>query len=820
MSDIDENNADSSQILEKHSPPNGETSGLPSDAHSNHALRWAGAFLGTAAGLLTLLQMVAGEFDWDPHVFTAGVMAMIAAIPALIARITIKNLSERSPSVQGLFFSSLTLPVVVFMVIILLPGSPVSTNGASIAEGPIPAPIPTVAPEQEVEPEVSKAHREVRIQVAPAAVMGENSETVWESIGIAIPMVLAKDLDQHPQLDAYNYHFAQAMRDEGISEFRDMTLPFIKDQIKYDRFDYLVTSEVDSGSEADDLTVDFVLWRLEPLQSIGSYAMSFGSGDTFFDEVGGITEAMLETIEADGFELEDAYSRYPLDSFFSRDAEAFYLYVSAQYRRWFNRDPVESERLLTEALAIDGRFALAWSALANTHIDAGNNELSEEPILMALRYQDRLDRETSWNLKFHKANALDKNYQRAEEIIKQFIAEFPLSVGARTGYVLLLRDLGRHQESVTLAQELVALTGPEYAGSFHTLGHAAERAGQLELALQSFQTVADLQPNEVKSWSDLASIQQQLGLTEEAEDSLRRQAALDTGSELGYVLRSADQNRCGGDFNEAEAILADAAQQALSDRDKYSVEVAKINYFMSRGRVEPALLACVTMAELGEKIVGNAEARVQRIRLERFTCETGIYFALADQEEVDWDQYREASRVLNTDDMMGTRAQEFDFVSSTIIDGNPLPTEALSLDEAFDDLMGYLSQSRGFQNHHSHYRRATYYHALGQLDDATAELEQLLAKNPGDLDHYLQLAQIANTQDQSERALNYLSKMDSSCPFVAERLTEEVRTFISMGEREQAEAALNKLSALLEGADPRLRAYQTFESMRNQLVVQ
>lgn len=820
MSDIDEINADTRQTSQNQVPPSGEPPVLPTDAHANHALRWAGASLGTAAGLLTLLQMVAGEFNWDPHVFTAGVMAMIAAIPALIARITIKNLSERSPSVQGLFFSSLTLPIVVFTVIILLPGSPQSTNRASIAEGSIPAAIPTVAPEEEVEPEVSKALREVRIQVAPAAVVGGDSQSMWESMGIAIPMVLAKDLDQHPQLDAYHYHFAQAMRDEGISEFRDITLPFIKDQIKYGRFDYLVTSAIDSSSQLNAIDVELVLWRLEPLQSIGRFGMSFGSGDTFYDEAVSVTETMLETIEADGVELEDAYSRYPLESFFSRDAEAFYLYVTAQYRRWFNRDPVESERLLKEALAIDGRFALAWAALAKTHISAGNNELSEEPILMALRYQDRLDRETSWDLKFHKAYVIDKNYQRAEEIIKQFIAEFPLSVGARTRYVLLLQDLGRHQESVTLAQELVALTGPEYAGSFHTLGHAAERAGQLELALESFQIVADLQPNEVKSWSDLASIQQQLGLTEEAEDSLRRQAALDTGSELGYVLRSAYQNLCSGDFNEAEVILADAEQQALSDNDKRDVEMAKGGYFMRRGLVEPALLACRTVAALGEKIAGNAEARVQRARLGRVTCETGIYFDLVDQNEVDWDQYRQASKVLNTDDMLGTRRQEFFFISNAIIQGKSLPPEARSLEEAFDDLMAYSSPYPGFESHNSHFYRAIYYQALGQLDDATAELEQLLAKNPGDPDHYLQLAEIANTQGQGERAFNYLSNMDSSCPFVAGRLTEEVRSFINMGEREQAAAALNKLSLLLEDADPRLSVYQTLESMRNQLVVQ
>ena len=820
MADIDEINADTRKISQNQVPPSGSTSTSSTDLLSNHAFRWGGAFLTIAAGLLTLLQMVAGEFNWDPHVFTAGIMAMIAAIPALIARITIKNLSEKSPGVQGLFFSSLTLPVVVFSVIILLPGSPVSTNTAFETESPVRVTTPTVASPEELEPEVPKAFREVRIQVAPSAVIGGKSGGAGESMGIAIPMVLAKDLDQHPQLDTYNYHFAQAMRDEGISEFRDMTLPFIKDQIKYDRFDYLVTSEVDSGSEADELTVDLVLWRLEPLQSIGSYAMSFGSGDTFFDEVGGITEAMLETIEADGVELEDAYSRYPLESFFSRDAETFYLYVTAQYRRWFSRDPVESERLLKEALAIDGRFALAWAALANTYMNAGNNELSEEPILMALRYQDRLDRETSWDLKYYKAYVIDKNYQRAEEIIKQFIVEFPLNIDAREGYVALLQVLGRHQEGVTLAQELVALTGPEWAKSFHTLGHAAERAGQLELALKSFETVADLQPNEVKSWSDLASIQQQMGMSDEADDSLRKQAALDTGTELGYLLRSVSQNRCRGDFTEAEAILADAAQQALSNSDKYAVEEAKQRYFLSRGRVEPALLACVTMADLGEKIVGNAEARVQRIRLGRVTCETGIYFDLVDQNEVDWDQYREAGRVLNTDDMMGTRRQEFFFISNGIIQGKSLPSEARSLEEAFDDLMAYSSPYPGFENHNSHFYRATYYQALGQLDDATAELEQLLAKNPGDPDHYLHLAEIANTQGQGERAFNYLSNMDSSCPFVAGRLIEEVRSFINMGEREQAAAALNKLSLLLEDADPRLSVYQTLESMRNQLVVQ
>ena len=104
MSDIDEINADTRQISQNQVPPSGSTSTSSTDLLSNHAFRWGGAFLTIAAGLLTLLQMVVGEFNWDPHVFTAGIMAVIAAIPALIARITIKNLSEKSAGVQGLFF--------------------------------------------------------------------------------------------------------------------------------------------------------------------------------------------------------------------------------------------------------------------------------------------------------------------------------------------------------------------------------------------------------------------------------------------------------------------------------------------------------------------------------------------------------------------------------------------------------------------------------------------------------------------------------------------------------------------------------------------
>ena len=785
-----------------------------------HAARWGGAFLGSAVGLLTLLQMTSNVFGWDPHVFAAGVIAMIAAIPALIARITIRQLSAKSASVQGLFFSALALPVVVFTVVMLLPG----TNLVTVEDGDAQAQSAKVVDEAPLDDPgeslgglnvADPAQQILRLQVAPFSVLtqGGYDEAFMSR---ALQEVLARDLNQHPRLDAHSWTLARAMRDESMVDSSEMTLPFITEQIKYGRFDYLITGELRSGEDEGQREVRVLLWSVDPLGKKLETVFSFVESELFFSNISSISEEILKVLGVDNPSIMEEFSKFPISSFFTSKPKAYYLYAKAEHARLYEQNPAKAETLLQQALELDPRFATAWGRLANSYIASGNQELAEEPALMALRFSDRLEPEDAWWLKVYKASEIDRDFERTKKVFEQFIAQFPKFVEVRENFINFLSATGEYDLAIDVAHQLIELLGDDNPSGHHTLGHLAQSAGMLELSLKSFEKVAELQPNEIKSWSDLAMIQQVMGLVDESEESLARQEALGS-SELGYVLRSVTLSGCQGKFDEAEDSLLEAERQALSLEDKLDVAVTRQGYFVSRGRISDAISECDVIGELQQKIFVNAEARRQRAELETEMCRYNLYAQSGDLARVDWDRVAQARSLLNSEDRLGMRLDEFFFAVEMSLGGADLPVGARSLDESFDDAFKFLSSEAGFDTHHKYWLQSEYLTGLGQYGEAETALLELLEKNPGDTDHFLSLARIANLQGKSEKALNYLSKVGEFCPFGAAQLKQRLTSLISMGEVADAQRVAAQAKQKYSGADSNSKVKKEIDALINKL---
>jgi len=809
----------SSENLSMHSDPEAPFNGL-GVMGTAHAARWGGAFLGSAVGLLTLLQMTSNVFGWDPHVFAAGVIAMIAAIPALIARITIRQLSAKSASVQGLFFSALALPVVVFTVVMLLPGTSLLSaedSGPSAGSPEVQGEGSTADNDTSGEG-LAKADSEqqiVRLQVAPFSVLTED-ESDEEFMGRALQEVLARDLNQHPRLDAHSWTLARAMRDESIETFSEMTLPFITEQIKYGRFDYLITGELRSAGNKEGPEVRVFLWSVDPLGKKLETVFSFVENELFFSNISSVSGEVLKVLSANNPSILEEFSQFPISSFFTNKPDAYYLYAKAEYARLYEQNPATAETLLQQALELDSRFATAWGRLADSYIASGNQELAEEPALMALRFSDRLEPEEAWWLKVYKASEIDRDYERTKKVYEQFIAQFPKFVEVREGFIDFLSATGEYDLAIDVARQLIGLLGDSNPSGHHTMGHLAHSAGMLELSLRSFQRVAELQPNEIKSWSDLAMIQQVMGLEDESAESLARQEALGT-AELGYVLRSVNQSSCQGGFGEAENLLAEAERQALSLEDKLEVAVTRQGYLVSRGRILDAISECSVINEFQQKIFRYADARRQRAELEADMCRYNLYAETDDLAKIDWDRVELARSLLNSEDRLGTRLQEFIFAVELSMQGIDLPGGARSLDESFDDVFQFLSSDAGFDTHHKYWLQADYLMGVGQYSDAETALLELLEKNPGDTDHFLSLARIANLQGEGEKALNYLSSEGEFCPFGATQLTQRLTSLISVGEITDARRVAVQAQQKYSEADSDYKAKIQIDVLSNKL---
>jgi len=543
---------------------------------------------------------------------------------------------------------------------------------------------------------------------------------------------------------------------------------------------------------------------------------SFVEGELFFSKIESISAEVLKVLSAENSSMSEEFSKFPISSFFTNKSDAYYLYAQAEHARLYEQNPAKAETLLQQALELDPRFATAWGRLANSYIASGNRELAEEPALMALRFSDRLEPEDAWWLKVYKASEIDRDFERTKKIFEQFIAQFPKFVEVRENFINFLSATGEYDLAIDVAHQLIELLGDDNPSGHHTLGHLAQSAGMLELSLKSFEKVAELQPNEIKSWSDLAMIQQVMGLVEESEESLARQEALGS-SELGYVLRSVTLSGCQGKFDEAEDLLLEAERQALSLEDNLDVAVTRQGYFVSRGRVSDAILECDVIGELQQKIFVNAEARRQRAQLEAEMCRYNLYAQSGDLARVDWDRVAQARSLLNSEDRLGIRIDEFVFAVEMSLDGIDLPVGARSLDESFDDAFKFFASEAGFDTHDKYWLQSEYLMGREQYSDAEAALLKLLEMNPGDTDHFLSLARIANLQGKSEKALNYLSEVGEFCPFGEAQLKQRLISLISMGEVSDAQRVAAQAREKYSGADSNYKAKKEIDVLISKL---
>jgi TolB-like protein/Tfp pilus assembly protein PilF len=185
------------------------------------------------------------------------------------------------------------------------------------------------------------------------------------------------------------------------------------------------------------------------------------------------------------------------------DPKVHDLYLQAEHlhRQSGPGDREKSIALLTEAVAIDPSYSLAWQALALDYIDAANN--GDRPVEESYR----LAREAA-----AKAIASDphsaKAYARLAEIemyhdgdlpsaaqhIEHALELDPLSIAATLDGAFLAQSLGRMDLAIALARSVVA-RDPLAPIHYLDLGSFYFFAGRPDDAIASYRTALKLNPN-------------------------------------------------------------------------------------------------------------------------------------------------------------------------------------------------------------------------------------------------------------------------------------------------------------------------------------
>jgi TolB-like protein/Tfp pilus assembly protein PilF len=184
------------------------------------------------------------------------------------------------------------------------------------------------------------------------------------------------------------------------------------------------------------------------------------------------------------------------------DPEAYALYLQAgQLGRQFTAEAFkQSDALFRKALAIDPRYAPAWTGLSTNFSNEANLGLlpNKEGYAQA--------REAAMN-----ALAIDPEYAPAHirlgsiamhadndlagaaEHFKHALALYPGELNVLSSSALLLQALGRNDEALAL-DEAVVRRDPVNVTKLFSLGYAQRLAGRLDAAIASYHTVLSLAP--------------------------------------------------------------------------------------------------------------------------------------------------------------------------------------------------------------------------------------------------------------------------------------------------------------------------------------
>ena len=196
-----------------------------------------------------------------------------------------------------------------------------------------------------------------------------------------------------------------------------------------------------------------------------------------------------------------------------------------------------------------------------------------------------------------------KQYDAAEKLAKSLTKKFPKHPFAWKVLGALLGQAGRTSEALNIFQNLILLT-PQDTQAHYNLGLSLKGLGKLDEAEKSFRQAIILDPNYANAYNNLGITLRELGRLEEAETNYRQAIALNPNSIEAHSNLGALLQELGKQY-EAEKML----NQAIKLEPNY----AEAHYNLG-----------VTLQELGKSEEAEASLN-QAIKLEPNYAEAHRY---------------------------------------------------------------------------------------------------------------------------------------------------------------------------------------------------
>lgn len=714
-------------------------------------------------------------------------------------------------SIQRLHWASWMLPLIVLASLSLFGGRLNSQPSSPMAIEPELATQVVESEESLIDDRPPRAA--IELSIFTPAVYGSEDQRSY-GLGSGFQHLIVATLDQYPQIQTISNSGASFFRDEGIDTPNDVSVALAQKLAEGRRSDLMLLGQI-TVTEDQATTIALSLYQVVPLAKIAEFELDITNSSFYAaaDELASKLTLEIARLYKTSFE---PAAQLPASSFGSNEQSAFQKFSQARYQRIWLGNKARAMALLREALEADPRYAYAWWDLAATLDSSTDGKEIEEALRNTIKFSDRLSLEDAYNARLNYYGLTKPDLETRLNMLSKFKADFPFNTRPRELLTQAYYELRDFDAALAELDELILYLPKSNPSAHHQKGHILDLLGRHDEAIEMFKHVADIKPEEPKSWFDLANAHQFALEFDAASENYQRMLSAGSGGEDPFYLNKYAQFLiCQGDFDQAETVYDEIAIWADSDQEKISLADSLASYYQGRGRIESVRAQTQTIQELERKGLNSEQ------ELELHIARSELVQARLDLSE---GQFSEAERkissaksLLNSDINIGTRQLEFD-LALTATKWSEGDSIDLSLQNSRSELEAFhVARNPSYDKHHKLMFDAAYFAVQNNYQAAENALLTLLSFNPGDTDHFINLAEYAVGNGQPMKAIDYLNQGPGWCPVRPGPMMVEAEARLQLEEYALAGELLKQVGIIFDGASADLLELRRLKRLQSLL---
>ncbi len=242
---------------------------------------------------------------------------------------------------------------------------------------------------------------------------------------------------------------------------------------------------------------------------------------------------------------------------------------------------------LAAAVAEDSSFAFANLFLFQAHLLANDVAGGQSAIEAAMQHAYKLPERFQFALKAGYYRFVRQDIERTRAVAGMFSELFPEDKTAHLLWFELHVQAGERDEAIAAAQRVLDLDPSEY-DLLPAIGNLYEAQGNVQEAERYYERYADVAPRDPRAFDNLGDLNRRQGHHQRAREYYERALALEPG-DVPVLTDLARTATAIGDFDGAEAHLAEALEAATTSFQQWQAHAAYRAYFARRGEWSRAI---------------------------------------------------------------------------------------------------------------------------------------------------------------------------------------------------------------------------------------